>query len=154
MDPLLEAAVTELKRQLPRIESGSEKGLLKGIARAREWAETDETLGTLRVRSAMLEALDRVEITAPHLAHLAGHNLVAVLEHVFHGEGQNYATRSEYFRTVAGFEERRRAAAANALERLEATLAQEEDWEAFTDMISDIGQLALRTLVPLLLAAI
>lgn len=154
MDEVLDKLVTELKKQLPKIESGAEKGLAQGLDRAREWAETHPSLGSDKLRKAMLDAIDRVDLAAPALSHLVGHNLVAVLDLVYTGNAEDHETRKEYFKTQLGFEERNKAAAANALARFEQTIATEEAWDEFLDMLEDIGQLALRALVPVLLAAI
>ena len=151
---LLDAAMKAIREQLPRIEAETERGLVGGLQRARDWVNTSPDAGTPELRGAMLEALDRVEITAPSLAHITGHNLTAVLERVFAGVGASDDTRKLYFRTRLGYEEARQAMQNRTLEKLKRQLAKEESWDDFVEMLEDIGQMALRVLVPVILAAI
>ena len=152
MSELLDTAVKLLREQMPKLETGADRTLEKGIERAREWARTTPEAGEA-VRGAMLDALDSVDIAAPHLAHLASFELRALFERVFSGYGANEDTRLTYFRTQATYDERIRAQKEGTLALLEAKLAREESWDAFVEMLKDIGQLALRTVIPVLLAA-
>ncbi len=151
---LLDGLVSELRKHVPQAQAGIDKGLESGIQRAREWVATHPQAGNPEMREAMAEALDRVELAAPSLAHLAGHNLVAVLSLAFDGRGADDDVRSSYFQTELGYEERRKHMRNRTLAKAERQLAKEESWDDFKDLLGDLGQLALRAIVPVLLAAI
>lgn len=151
MDDMLQAAVEALRKQLPKLEDASERGLESGLERARDWAH-DNTEPA--VRAPLLDALDRVEASKESLAHLAGDSLSAVLERVFLGLGADAETRADYFPTALTYEQTREAMQERTRAKLERQLAREESWDEFTEMLEEIGMLALRAVLPLLLAAL
>lgn len=153
-DEVLQATVKLLRKYVPQAERGADKGLQKGIERAREWIDSAPNVGSPAFRGQLHEALDRVEVSTGAMSHLADHALTSLLERVFYGLGADEETRREFFRTELGYEETRQAMQNRTLAKLERQLAREEAWDEFVEMLEDIGQMALRAVVPILLAAI
>ena len=138
----------------PKLEEGAERGLEKAIERAKDYLRSDEGLGWggAPVRAAALDGLDRLSVMVPHTAHLAADEVRGLLDAAFAGLGLDVTTQHDYFGLT--FEERR-----GIMHGLTDELAAEVEkrnkaWEAWKDTLRDLGTLALRTLVPLVLAAL
>lgn len=157
MADLLERAVEALREKgLPKADKAVDRGLSKAIEKAREWVQSDEGLafGGAPVRAAALDGLDRIERAAPSLGHLASREIRGLFEQVFQGYGSSEEVRNTYFRTAATYEERIERAYELASYLAEETIDREKAWEEFKALLKDLGTLALRTLVPLVLAAL
>lgn len=150
---VLNSLVAQIKSQMPRIEAGAERGIGEAVARARGWAETAD-LGLPETRAAVVAAIDRVDAAQPALAHLSGVLLANLLERVYFGVGATGDTRAAYFPSSAGFDEARRAMHELTLAKSQRKVARDEAWDEFVAMLKDIGQIALKAVVPILLAAV
>lgn len=156
MSGLLNSAVEVLRDYgYPQLDSRAENAFADAVAAAREFLGNDENafdFGGPVIRAAALDGLDRVDVASPHLVHLATDEVKGLLEAVFRGLGADDTVRNDYFRLT--YEERRAAMHATTDELAAETERRNAAWRAFQDMLQDVGSLALRTLIPLLLAAI
>lgn len=138
----------------PAIEAGADRGLASALGRARDYLRSDDALdwGGAPVRAAALDALDRIEVAVPHLAHLGADEAKGLLEATFRGLGLDDTTHNDFF--AISFEERRRVKWQIADDLAAETERRNEAWRAWKAALRDVGTLALRALVPLLLAAL
>lgn len=152
---IADEAVELLRRKgYPRLEEGAERGLAKAMDRAREYLRSMEAYdwGGPTVRAAALDGLDRLDVVTPELAYLAADEVKGLLESAFRGLGLDQTTKNDYFSVP--YEDRRAAMHELTDELAAETERREKAWEAWKAALRDIGTLALRTLVPLLLAAL
>lgn len=106
-------------------------------------------------RAALALALQGLNALDEHkaaLAHLGRARLAGTLAYL--GVGRNAEARRLFLAGGASFAERRAASAASTAATHEAAEAREAAWREVEQMANDVGQLALRALFPLLLAAL
>lgn len=155
MSGLLEDSVKALRKWwAPAAERAAEKGIDRAVDRAKEWVASDGAalLGGPVVRAAMLDGLDKIKRASPSMAHLTAAEVEGLLDWTFKGYGGDGQVMREFF--GVSYEDRRSAMhdVTDAIAALAADRAHA--WAEFQAMLKEIGTLALRTLIPLVVAAL
>lgn len=128
----------------------------KGIERARDMLERQVSEATRPLEVAMAElgrdALDAVDERKGALATLGKARALAVLVQL--GAGREDEARLLYLATAATFGELLAASEASTQATLAATRAREEAWDEIKKLAKEVGAIALKALIPILLAAL
>lgn len=138
------------------VEDRADGWLDKGLERAGDLLERQASEATRPLEVALVElgrdALDAVEARKSALASLGKARALAVLVQL--GAGREDEARLLYLATAATFEERLAASEASTVATLAATRAREEAWDEVKQLAKEVGAIALKTLIPILLAAL
>lgn len=150
---LLDAVATHAARA---VDDHAEGWLDRGIDRARDLLERQAVAARQPVEVALAElgreALAAIEERKAPLAALGRARALAVLAQL--GAGREDEARLLYLAAGATLAERLAASEALTLATLAATRERELAWDEVRSLLQDAGQLALRVLIPVLLAAL
>lgn len=139
------------------VDDKTPEWLDKGIDRARDLLERQASEATRPVEVALAElgrdALEAVEERKGALAHLGKARMLSVLVQL--GAGREDEARLLYLASGASsFEELLAASDKSTAATAVATHAREKAWTEVRDLAKEVGAIALKALIPILLAAL
>jgi len=130
------------------IEDKSPEVLRKGLGKAKELA--DEHLNGPE-RDLAKNAIDKIANKSDQLAHLGVSGVLGLVTQFHLGDKEK--ARLSYLAEVATFEERIAAAQESNREAVRARINRQRAWEDVREVLTDIGQIALKVIPLLLMAA-
>lgn len=130
------------------VDEEADDWLRKGVVAGRKYLDRLDPVE----RDAAARALDLVEEHQDALADVGRARLLAAI--AWTGLGETERARRAWLAGGATFAERRAASAVSTARTLEETQRREKAWEEFQKFAKEAGLVALRVVLPILLAAL